>query len=97
MGSTVLCIAALTFAAMVCGATVPPANPASEKWQAPRDAAAKTNPESQNRVAIVHGRKLSFTPVPDATKKMAAGRTVERPTYVAPRCRAKAMVPCSGR
>ncbi|MGC2182093.1 MAG: c-type cytochrome [Terriglobales bacterium] len=58
MGSRVLCVAAITFAAMVCGATVPPANPASEKWEAPADAAAKVNPGSKNRAAIVHGRKL---------------------------------------
>ncbi len=58
MESRILCIAAVAFAALVCGATAPPANPASEKWQAPPDAAAKANPESQNRAAIVHGRKL---------------------------------------
>lgn len=58
MGSRLLCIAAVAFAAMVCGATAPPANPASEKWQAPPAAAAKGNPESQNRAAIVQGRKL---------------------------------------
>jgi mono/diheme cytochrome c family protein len=53
-----LCIAGVAFAGMVCLATAQPANPTSEKWQAPPDAAAKGNPESPNRAAIVHGRKL---------------------------------------
>ena len=58
MASRILCIAGIAFAAIVFLATAQPANPTSEKWQAPPDAAAKTNPESQNRAAIAHGRKL---------------------------------------
>ena len=58
MGSKPLIIAAFAFVSLVCLGIAQTANPHAPKWQAPADAAAKTNPEAKNPDALAAGRKL---------------------------------------
>jgi mono/diheme cytochrome c family protein len=58
MGPKTLLSAAVALASLVCMAVAQPTSPTSDKWQAPPEAAAKPNPESQKTAAPAVGRKL---------------------------------------
>ena len=58
MGPKQILSAAVALASLVCMAIAEPTSPIAGKWQAPPEAAAKPNPESQKTAAPAVGRKL---------------------------------------
>jgi mono/diheme cytochrome c family protein len=58
MGPKTLISAAVGLASLVCVAIAQPTSSTSDKWQAPPEAAAKPNPESQKTAGSAVGRKL---------------------------------------
>lgn len=58
MTSKILLIAAALFVSLACSAAAQTAVSAGDKWKAPPEDAAKTNPETGNSAAPATGRKL---------------------------------------